>query len=96
MTTDPVLLYIRESARRSGILKRVVLYGSRARGAHHERSDYDIALEFLPAAQEGQISRFMLDLVENSPTLLKLDLVVLGEQLNPALRASIDRDGVLV
>jgi uncharacterized protein len=43
---DPILVAVRERLRTTygGRIKRMVLYGSRARGDHKRNSDYDIAV----------------------------------------------------
>lgn len=43
---DPILVAVRERLRAiyGGRIKRMVLYGSRARGDHKSNSDYDIAV----------------------------------------------------
>ena len=63
-----VLESIVECARRHG-LARVVLFGSRARGSHRPKSDIDLALA------GGDQTRFVLDLEEEAPTLLRFDFV---------------------
>lgn len=50
--------------------KRLVLFGSRARGDHHERSDIDGCLRYA----EQNRGTFWLE-AEELPTLLKLDIV---------------------
>ena len=69
---------------------RLVLFGSRARGDHKERSDIDLAVFGLDYAMA---SRLRLDL-EDLPTLLSFDLVCVDENTSPALLANIDREGV--
>ncbi|MCB0309373.1 MAG: nucleotidyltransferase domain-containing protein [Bdellovibrionales bacterium] len=53
---------------------RVFLFGSFARGDHTRSSDYDLAFKFEPSL-ESAWTRLYLDLLENAPTLRKLDLV---------------------
>ena len=58
-------------------VQRIVLFGSRARGDHQERSDIDLAVD-----APGMDSRRwydIVDLVEEAPTLLMIDLVRLDE-----------------
>ena len=69
---------------------RLVLFGSRARGDHKERSDIDLAVFGLDYTTA---SRLRLDL-EDLPTLLSFDLVCVDENTSPALMANIDREGV--
>jgi len=75
-------------------IDRIVLYGSRARGDHHDRSDIDLAID-CPRASPGEWLD-ILDLVEErADTLLPMDVVRL-DQLAAAdpLRRAIERDGV--
>ncbi len=72
-------------------VRRVVLFGSRARGDHGPRSDVDLAVE-APEADR----RAWLDLVhqlEAAETLLFVQVIRL-ETASPALRARILREGV--
>lgn len=71
----------------------IVLYGSRARGTPRENSDWDLALFGVPDGPAW--SRFRLDMAEDPPTVLPFDLVRY-EEVGPALRAEIDREGVLL
>ncbi len=80
---------IRFLAKKYGI-KRVVLFGSRARGEYKKKSDIDLAFS------GGEVSRFALSVEEDTPTLLKFDLVDLDGPVSPALRESIDRDGMII
>lgn len=70
---------------------RLVLFGSRARGDHHDRSDYDIAVWGM-----GDRDRALFqDAVENDlDTLYAVDLVFVNEQTAPALLESINKDGI--
>ena len=66
-------------------VKRVELFGSRARGDYKRASDIDLAV------RGGDIPRFRLD-IETS-TLLKFDIVDLDSQMQDELRESIRREG---
>ena len=70
--------------------QRLVLYGSRARGDFHERSDIDLAVYGMPENQRGSFSMETEDL----PTLLKLDIVHVSQSMNPAFIKNIEEDGV--
>ena len=78
-----------ELARRYGA-RRLVLYGSRARGDHRYNSDVDLAVYGMPEENEGA---FGVD-CDELPTLLKLDIVQIREGMNPAFLANIEKDGV--
>ena len=76
-------------ARRYGA-KRLVLYGSRARGDNRYNSDIDLAVYGMP---EGNRAGFWMD-CEELPTLLKFDIVHITEGMNPVFLANIKKDGV--
>ena len=80
-----------ELARKCGV-KKVILFGSRARGDNWERSDIDLAIS------GGDRVRFTLDVDESDivPTLLMFDVVDLDEPCNEDLRELIKRDGVVL
>ena len=79
----------RIAARRYGA-KRLVLFGSRARGDNRYNSDIDLAVYGMP---EGSRSNFWMD-CEDLPTLLKFDIVHITDGMNPAFLANIKKDGV--
>lgn len=78
-----------ELARKYGA-RRLVLYGSRARGDNRYNSDVDLAVYGMPEKNEGA---FGMD-CDELPTLLKLDIVQIREGMNPAFLANIEKDGV--
>ena len=73
--------------------KKVVLFGSRARGDHHLRSDIDLAIYGMPPAQQGSFA-FAMD--EELDTLLKLDLVHITDNTDSKLLMNIEKDGVIL
>ena len=86
---EAVLTEIRDLAEKYG-LERVVLFGSRARGDHSERSDIDLAVS------GGNALNFYYDLEENAWTLLMFDVVALDKGIHEELQAEISRDGVIL
>ena len=71
-------------------VKKVVLFGSRARGDFKEKSDIDLAV------QGGDFIRFMLDVNEETSTLLSFDIINLDEKIQDELRESIEKEGKIV
>lgn len=69
---------------------RLVLFGSRARGDHRERSDIDLAVFGLNHIQAGRLRLALEDL----PTPLEFDLVCVDDHTSPALLENIEREGV--
>lgn len=71
-------------------VKKVVLFGSRARGDFKEKGDIDLAV------QGGDFIRFMLDVNEETSTLLSFDIINLDEKIQDELRESIEKEGKIV
>jgi predicted nucleotidyltransferase len=74
-------------------LRRVFLFGSRARGDAREDSDIDLAFDH--GSSPATWAEFVNAMREQAPTLLDLDLVDLAEA-TPELRARILAEGRLV
>lgn len=70
--------------------RRLVLFGSRARGDYHPRSDIDLAVYGMP---EQNRALFRLD-AEELPTLLKLDIVCISPEMDPGFLHNIEKEGV--
>lgn len=68
-------------------IDKVILFGSRARGDHRRASDIDLAV------CGGNISRFALDVEEETSTPLKYDVIDLGGTLQKELREAIETEG---
>lgn len=76
-------------AKKYGV-KKVILFGSRARGDNRERSDIDLAVS------GGDIGEFADAANEETWTLLMFDVVNLDSGISAELQAEIDRDGVVL
>lgn len=83
---DVVLNQICDLAAQYG-LRKVILFGSRARGDFKERSDIDLAVS------GGDISGFALAVDEETDTLLQYDVVNLDSRVDEALLENIEKDG---
>lgn len=84
-----VIQEIRDFARMYHV-KKVILFGSRARGNFQQKSDIDLAV------QGGDFTRFMLDVHEETSTLLSFDIINLDEEIQNELRESIEKEGKIV
>ncbi len=78
-----------ELAKRYGA-KRLVLFGSRARGDNRYNSDIDLAVYGMP---ENNRAEFWMD-CEELPTLLKFDIVHIRDDMDAKFLANIQKDGV--
>lgn len=76
-------------ARRFGV-KKLILFGSRARGTNRERSDIDLA------ATGGDIDEFEEAVEEQIDTLLAFDVINLDDGIDEDFKAEIDRDGIIL
>lgn len=84
-----VIRQIRDMAEQYGI-KKVLLFGSRARGDFKRTSDIDIAVT------GGDFERFVLDVDEETSTLLEYDIVNLDREMQDELRDSIEKEGIVL
>ena len=71
-------------------IKKVILFGSRARGDFHRTSDIDLA------TTGGNHTRFALEVDDCTSTLLKFDIVDLDGPVQDALRQSIEEEGIMI
>ena len=76
-------------------IRRIFLYGSRARKDHTARSDIDIAIDCPGATVQDW--NMIETIIEQADTLLTIDFIRYDElkQDNP-LKKSIDRDGIIL
>ena len=68
-------------------VRKVILFGSRARGDFREKSDIDLAFK------GGDFTRFSIDVNEDTSTLLKFDIINLDEKIQEELIESIQKEG---
>ena len=71
-------------------VKKVILFGSRARGDFKEKSDIDLAV------QGVDFVRFMLDVNEETSTLLSFDIINLDEKIQSELKEIIKKEGKVI
>lgn len=79
-----------ETLQASPEVRRVILFGSRARGDASPRSDIDLAVD-APAMPRRTWLR-LLDAVDDAPTLLPIELVHF-QSATPRLRQRIEDEG---
>lgn len=71
-------------------IQKVILFGSRARGTHKERSDIDIAVN------GGNFDEFYWLVNEQAQTLLMFDIIDLNKRISDELKKEIERDGIVL
>ena len=86
---ERVIRDITRIARKNNV-EKIILFGSRARGDHTERSDIDLAVS------GGDFDRFALDVDEETSTLLEYDIVSLDRCMQAELRDSIEKEGKVI
>lgn len=84
-----VLEEIGRIAEKYGV-KKVILFGSRARGDYQRASDIDLAVE------GGRITDFILDVKDTTSTLLNFDIVDLEKTEQGTFLDSIKKEGVII
>lgn len=72
--------------------KRLVLFGSRARGDARPNSDIDLAVYDMPENKRAAFA----DAVEGLPTLLEADITHVTPQMAPAFLRNIESEGIVL
>ena len=73
-------------------IQKVILFGSRARGTHRERSDIDIALKNVVFFSPYSLGDLIDEIAESDFPYLA-DVLIYEEITNPALKEHIDMVG---
>lgn len=92
-TMLPIIQDIANKLGQMPTVESVVLFGSRARGDHRERSDIDLAVLCPDASSRDWFA--MTDIVDEARTLLKIDLVRY-DRMEQEFRDEIDLEGVVL
>lgn len=74
-------------------VKKIVLFGSRARGDNRAVSDIDLAIFPLP---EFSLRGHIASDIDDLQTLFKIDIVFIDEGVDPILLKNIEREGVIL
>lgn len=92
---DSIVEFVKKLALGEPTIRLVKLFGSRARGDHKPRSDYDFAIS-APTMTQGGWARWKTNVQELAPTLCGLDLVWIEQLSDQNLLGAIDREGVVI
>ena len=76
-------------AKENGI-EKIILFGSRAKGTHTERSDIDIAV------YGDKFDDFYFDINEKVHSLLSFDIINLNGKISNELKCEIERYGITI
>ena len=90
---DPVIGWLQKKAKLEPKIKKLVLFGSRARDDAHEKSDYDLAIYTLDNKNPVE---WILDVKENINTLCGIDVVFVSKETSQSLLDAIINEGVLI
>lgn len=66
------------------------LFGSRARNAHHDRSDIDLAINLTENLSNYKVE--ISKILSKADTLLKVDVTYLNDKLDPEFITLINKD----
>lgn len=76
-------------------IKKAVLFGSRARGDNNSRSDFDIAIYFENKPEHKILTNIDID-IDEIETLLKIDVTIINDRLDPAFLENIKNEGIII
>ena len=86
---DRVLRELSSFAQKYSV-RKVILFGSRARGTNTDRSDIDIAV------YGGDFDGFYWDIKEKIHSLLMFDIIQADTPISEELKQEIEKDGVTI
>ncbi len=89
---EKIYQYIVDKAIQDFNPKKIILFGSRARGDFTRTSDIDIAFEFDAQTQKARWPYFCADVDESAPILSNFDLVNM-EEASQELKNNILKEG---
>lgn len=94
-TMERVMVYLRKKGKAVPSIKKILLFGSRARGDYRPLSDFDVAV-VAPEMSPSDWAQFAIDVREECPTLCGVDILRLDEQTPEELLRNIMTEGSVV
>lgn len=95
MNVEPMIVQCLCEIARQYQIEKIILFGSRARGDHHNHSDIDLAVWGIHDAI--RYLDFQEAIEEQIPTLLRFDLIDMeGFSVSDTLRDEVNKDGVVL
>lgn len=88
---ESIINEIKECAKKYPEIKKVILFGSRARGDNRPKSDIDIAIE-----GEGDFCEFVFDLETEVRTLLEFDVTIIKDGLDENFLKQVQNEGITI
>lgn len=92
---DKVIQFVVDAAANHTAVRRIYLFGSRAKGTQSERSDYDFGVEWDGGSYGESWGDFTGQIREKSPTLHQIDLARL-DLCDEHLQNVILTEGILI
>lgn len=91
---DSILLAIKSISSKYRVIKKVLLFGSRAKKTNMLTSDYDIAV-FLDRPNEFDKLKFYNE-IDEMDTLYKIDVTIINDKTSKSLIENINKDGIII
>lgn len=89
---DEIIEKIKKIAQDERSIKKIYIFGSRAKGTYKSKSDIDIAVEFYDDYDEEAFLR-LYNAIQEINTLYKFDIINLNEDLEEDFRNNILEEG---
>ncbi|MES2768876.1 MAG: nucleotidyltransferase domain-containing protein [Bdellovibrionota bacterium] len=92
-----MIQHVLKSADKFQIFRKIILFGSQAKGTAHKKSDYDFAFELLSTDSESLLMWGQLTSIlnEKKPKLNSLDLIRM-DQISDEFKNNILKDGIVL
>lgn len=89
-----IIKEIHEIARKYKHIRKILLFGSRARKDNSPKSDIDLAIYL--ENNSSSLLDFIYDIENNTSTLLEFDITNIGEVTDDFFIEQVEREGILI